>query len=399
MNVLFIDWPCFDRDETKEALANLGHNVIPFFHEDYNSLASDTFDSEIKSTIEKNQIELVFSYNYYPLIALACRDENVWYMSFLYDNPYAYIYSYTLMFPTNIVFLFDSSLVEYFRKGGLTNVFYMNLPGAPEKLNRLLEREYDKNRYIADISFVGALYNEAHNFYDRMDFAKNPYLKGYIQGVMDAQRKVSGMNFVEETLTPSILKQMHELLPLEKEAKSIETDGFRFADYVVNRKLTSDERKDILRGLGSRFGRNYDIKLFTIDDKVEFDGVKNMGIATYETEMAYVFYHSKINLNISLRSIKTGIPLRCMDILAAKGFLLSNFQSDFLIDFVPGEDFVYYENEEDLFEKAEYYLTHESERKEIADNGYQKVLRFFTIEDVLKRMFEVLSSREKGGLD
>ncbi len=395
MNILFIDWPCFDRDETKEALINLGHKVIPFFHEDYNSLSSDSFDAEIKVCMEKNHIELVFSYNYYPLIALACKDENIWYMSFLYDNPYAYIYSYTLMFTTNIVFLFDSSLVDYFQKGGLRNVFYMNLPGAPGKIDRLLQVNYDKNRYVSDISFVGALYNEAHNFYDRMDWTKNPYVKGYVQGVMDAQRKVSGMNFVEETLTPDILRQLHDLLPLEKEEKSIETDGFRFADYVINRKLTSEERKDLLRGLGKRLGQNYSIKLFTIDDKVKIDGVKNMGIATYETEMAYVFYYSKINLNISLRSIKTGIPLRCMDIMAAQGFLLSNFQSDFLIDFIPGEDFAFYDGEEDLYEKAEYYLTHEAERKEIAENGYRKVKEFFAVEDVLNRMFEVLSSYER----
>ena len=166
---------------------------------------------------------------------------------------------------------------------------------------------------------------------------------------------------------------------------------------MINRKLTSDERKELLHGLGSRFGDKHEVKLFTIDDKVKIDGVQNMGIATYETEMAYVFYHSKINLNISLRSIKTGIPLRCMDIMAAQGFLLSNFQSDFLIDFIPGEDFVYYENEQDLYEKAEYYLVHESERKEIAENGYKKVVQFFTIEDVLKRMFDVLESCNKGG--
>ncbi len=389
MNILFIDWPCFDREETKEALVNLGHRVVPFFHEDYNASFSDTFDREIKESIEKNQIELVFSYNYYPLIALACKDENVYYMSFLYDNPYAYIYSYTLMFPTNIVFLFDSSLVEYFQKGGLTNVYYMNLPGAPSKIEELLQNDYDNSKFLADVSFVGALYNEAHNFYDRIDWTKNPYAKGYVQGLMDAQQKVSGYNFVEECLTPNILEQLQKLLPLEKEAKSIETDGFRFADYLINRKLTSRERMQYLEGIGRQFGNDYAIKLFTLDQNVKFPGVQNMGIATYETEMPYVFYHSKINLNISLRSIKTGIPLRCMDIMAAHGFLLTNYQSDFFIDFVPDEDFVFYENEEDLYTKIEYYLTHENERVEIAENGFRKVSTYFTPEQVLQRMFHV----------
>ena len=141
---------------------------------------------------------------------------------------------------------------------------------------------------------------------------------------------------------------------------------------------------------------NYKIKLFTIDDKVQIPGVSNMGIATYETQMPYVFYYSKINLNISLRSIKTGIPLRCMDIMATGGFLLSNFQSDFLHDFVPGEDFAYYENEQDLYDKCEYYLSHEKERNEIAANGFEKVKTYFTVEKVLERMFDVLE-HHKGG--
>ena len=42
-------------------------------------------------------------------------------------------------------------------------------------------------------------------------------------------------------------------------------------------------------------------------------------------------------------------------------------------------------------------MTHESERKEIAENGFQKVTQYFTVEDVLKRMFEVFASYEKGG--
>jgi len=145
-----------------------------------------------------------------------------------------------------------------------------------------------------------------------------------------------------------------------------------------------------LETLGKQLGEQYKIKLFTIDKTANFMGVENMGIAEYETEMPYVFYHSKINLNITLRSIKTGIPLRCMDIMASRGFLLSNFQSDFLIDFIPDEDFVYFENKEDMLEKTEYYLTHPKERLEIAENGYRKVKSFFALSDVLDRMLRIV---------
>lgn len=390
MKILFVDWFCFDREETKEAFRKMGHEVIEFFHEDYNMAESEGFHHAMGDVMEKQCPDFVFSYNYFPLVAIECKEKNTPYISFLYDSPYAFIYSYTLMFETNYVFLFDSSMVDEFRRGGLTNVYYMNLPGVPDKIFNMLQKPYDKKRMESDISFVGALYHEKHNFYERIDWSKNPYVKGFVNGLMDAQMKVNGYNFIEECLTPDILKQLQELYPLYREEKSVESEAFRFADYVINRKITAIERKKYLEDIGLRFGKNYKMKLFTIDQSICFQGIENMGVAEYETEMPYVFYHSKINLNISLRSIKTGIPLRCMDIMSSKGFLLSNFQSDFLIDFVPGEDFVYYENEEDMLDKIEYYLTHEKERMEIAENGYEKVKKYFSLEDVLQRMMGVV---------
>ena len=53
--------------------------------------------------------------------------------------------------------------------------------------------------------------------------------------------------------------------------------------------------------------------------------------------------------------------------------MLSNYQADLCEEFVPDEDFVYYESIEDAVEKAGYYLAHEDERRQIAENGYRKV--------------------------
>lgn len=101
-----------------------------------------------------------------------------------------------------------------------------------------------------------------------------------------------------------------------------------------------------------------------------------------------MFRQSRINLNISRRGIKSGIPLRAFDIMGSRGFLLSNFQADFLDFFVPGEDFVYYESKEDFLEKVDYYLTHEDERQRIAENGYHKVAAGHTYRH---RVREILS--------
>lgn len=69
--------------------------------------------------------------------------------------------------------------------------------------------------------------------------------------------------------------------------------------------------------------------------------------------------------------------------------MLSNFQSDFLDDFVPGEDFVYYESKEDLLQKAAWYLDHEEERKTIAKNGHDKVAAGHTYRHRVREMLDL----------
>ena len=76
--------------------------------------------------------------------------------------------------------------------------------------------------------------------------------------------------------------------------------------------------------------------------------------------------------------------------MGAGGFLLSNYQSDFYEHFIPGQDLVLYESVDDLLKKCAYYLRHESERKQIAINGYNKVKEYHTYEVRLQQMFDIV---------
>jgi len=74
--------------------------------------------------------------------------------------------------------------------------------------------------------------------------------------------------------------------------------------------------------------------------------------------------------------------------MGAGGFLLTNYQADFLDAFVPDEDFVYYDSKTDLLDKIDYYLEHEDERIRISENGHRRMLENHTFEcrvaDLLK---------------
>ena len=385
MNILFLDWPCFGRTDFLNFFSERHDSVTLFSHADYELRKSDSFLAALYSVLENQQFDFCFSYNFFPLMATACYKCNIKYISFVYDSPQVKLYSYTVTYPTNYIFLFDSSLITQFQKEGLSTFYYMPLPVNADRIHSLLQKPYDSARLSADVSFVGSLYNENHNLYDSLQGISS-YTKGYLDAIMQAQSHVYGYNFLEECLTPAITAELQNAAHYQKNPDGVESLSFIFSDYYLCRKLTSMERINILTDVASHFP----LKIFTPNKNYVIPNASNMGVADYLTETPYIFHDSKINLNITLRSIKSGIPLRCMEIMSCGGFLLTNFQSDFFKHFVAGEDFVYFESNDDMLQKIDYYLTHEKERTSIAESGYQKVLKNHSYETIFQQIFNII---------
>ena len=51
-----------------------------------------------------------------------------------------------------------------------------------------------------------------------------------------------------------------------------------------------------------------------------------------------------------------------------------------------GEECVVYESLEDLHEKAEFYLEHDTERQRVMQNGFEKIKRDFTFDERIGKM-------------
>ena len=390
MRILYLDWPCFGKEDTLLTFEELGHEVISFFHKDYQQRDSADFDSYFEQLLNNTYYDCCFSFNFYPVISKNCQKFNIKYISVIYDSPYVMLYSYTLINPVNYVFHFDSQEYLKLKKGGISTIYYHPLPASIKNLPELQKPSSLSNLLSAEVSFVGSLYHESNNFFDRLT-GINSYTAGYLDAIMEAQLKVHGYNFIEEVLTPDIITELRRIIPYDFDTTGVETPEYVFANYFINRKLTAIERRRILTAAANVAP----IKLFTLDRNISIPNIQNMGTVEYYSEAPYVFANSKINLNISLRSIQSGIPLRAMDIMGAGGFLLTNFQPDFLDYFIPNEDFVYYENEEDLCEKINFYLTHEEERKEIAHNGYETVKANHSFKAFFTSIFSIVSPQEQ----
>ena len=399
MKVLFMDIKIFFanmdmleafesyRDDSGKALEIIKY---PYDYDEKRVRNDEAFETDFQKALRENSPDFVFSFNFLPVISKVCNKEGVIYVSWIYDNPENLLYSYQVINKCNIVCMFDSGQYEFFRKNRIETVEYLPLAASTKRLDKMIPGKDEIDKYSADISFVGSLYTERKQYYDKIAPKVNPYTLGYIDGLIRAQLQVDGMNFIEQCLTPEIVDDIQKASNLYIYPDSAETLEYLFANYIINRQATILERKEILTMIGEK----YPLKLYTYKQNNAFvpKGVENMGPADYFEVMPYVFKLSKINLNITLRSIQRAIPLRCFDILGAGGFLLTNFQTDFLRHFVPDEDYVYYESREDLMDKIGYYLNHDEERQAIARNAHDKIMRENTFDVRVGQILEMVKT-------
>lgn len=390
-----LEWKSYGTEDLLEAyhLLEIETNKVPFLP--HAIAGQDKYRNELKKQIERTDPDYVFSFNYFPDIAEICHQLDVKYVSWIYDSPYVQLYSYTTVYPTNYIFVFDKQLYMEFYNAQIATVYYLPLAVNTRRLSTMTDGQYYQNapwKNRTDIAFVGALYTENHNFYRRMETISQ-YTKGYLEAVIAAQKQIYGYNFVQEVMTKDILEDMKHSLGMTALSGNVATEEYLYAQYVINREITAEERIEILTTVGEK----YNIDLYTKDKSIKIKGVYNHGMIDYYDMTPYVYKHAKINLNITLRSIASGIPLRAFDILGAEGFLLTNYQADFDDCYEAGTDYIYYDDQEDMLEKIEYFLGHEKERKEIAHNGFVRSQKDHTYEKRLERIHRILKSGYDNG--
>lgn len=386
MKILFLTWKSFGNEDITEAFRELGHEVKEMPYSDKDEPTDQEAVRQFAEQVKKADVDCVFSFNYFPVVALACRDMGMTYLSWIYDSPYVRLYHYSVAYPTNRVFVFDQSIYLEFHRAGIQTVSYLPMAANTDRLCAMKDfAAFQKTEWFNrhSVAFVGSLYTEKHQFYQRLTGIQD-YTRGFLEGLMTAQKQVHGCNFIQGLLAekPEIMEDMKKSLPMRTSNDGVESLEYLFAQYVVNRQITALERREILTKVADRFG----LDLYTPDRNLAWKGCTNHGPVDYYDFAPYVFKRAKINLNISLRSIASGIPLRAFDIMGAGGFLLTNFQSDFLDFFVPGEDFVYYDSQEDLLDKIAYYLEHEEERAQIAENGLRRIREHHTYRHRVEEM-------------
>ena len=341
---------------------------------------------KVIDVLKQKKADYAISYDFVPTIAQACLEANIPYISWVYDDPQQELYTQYVHYPSNYIFVFDRQQQRRLEQIGIRNVYHMPLAIYGDKVKQALQQdEKYTGQYEADIAFVGQLY---HN--DSLEH----FVEQAASNVQTEMRESiercfltwDGQNGMHGGMSDSCVQYFSKIGGHKVERMyPYCTEQFYYEAAVLSRMLASRERAAVLNALAEK----YDVNFYTFDKDVKGlnERVKVRPGAKYDTEVSHVYRQSKINLNITLHCIETGISQRVFDVMAAGGFLLSNYQEELEELFVPGEDLIIYHNMEELQYYVAYYLEHEEERQRIAKNGQAKVLE---LHDFHTRMSQVL---------
>lgn len=375
--LLFFQWKSFMNQGIQNALEKLDVIFETFFYQFQDWEVDEKFCQLFHDRLKCGAYDAVLSVNFSPLISNICEEFGVPYISWVYDSPLHIRDLQPMNNSCNKIYLFDREQAEEYKRQGF-DVNYLPLAVDLEVFQKAIRK--GNRMHPMDISMVGKLYQTEYAYFAA---PLDNYLKGYLEGIINSQMKVYGGYLIPELATVDLLEKMNQIY------KKSASDGFqmekRELEYMLACEVTGRERYLALMLLSSYFP----VHIYTDKAEPRLEKVHFCGYADYETMMPRIFSASRINLNISLKTIRSGIPLRVLDIAGCGGFLCSNFQIELEEYFHIGQECEVYQNMQDLLLKAEFYLQHDDLRCRIAQAGLERVKRDFTFEERLRTMFNL----------
>ena len=377
MEILFYRYGSVCEPDIIHAFRQTGLTVLEDTTEITNKFISDADRLlSVEQTISRKHPLFVFSINFYPVIADICHIYRTPYLCWTVDCPVPELFSSSIRHDTNRIFLFDQAQYRTFAPYNPEHIYHLPLASAAERFDRVVHSVSgsDQAAFSCNISFVGSLYNEKNPLHALSGLSA--YSKGFIQGLIESSLKVYGYNPVEEALADNIIADIKEndakFFSLKNPVAN--PDRYVAAHSYIGMEIAQTERIRTLNQLAMHFP----VDLFTLSDTSELKNVRtHTGVHTL-TAMPKIFHLSKINLNMTIKPIQTGLPLRIFDILGCGGFLMTNYQSELCDYFEIGVDLEAYTCMEELVEKCAYYLSHDRQRAQIAQKGYEKVCSLHT---------------------
>lgn len=381
MRLLLFEWNGLMQRDLENELNKL-HIMFRRLSYAFRNIHEDEFfETRFRRHMIRNSYDAVISFNFFPLVAKICYEQNIKYIAWCYDSPIRVIPFDTFAIPTNYIFMFDKKEAQEYRKKGFDTVYHMPLAVSSQRMEHVEITTEDYQKYKRDISFVG---NFHHSNYEEFLAPLPEYFRGYLNAIKDIQLDMRELYFPDVLFTDDLMEKLNfyykEYTGNQDYCLSKENLSFLFGKYITER-----ERIKYLKV----FSNYFKVKLYSNRVPEQLKEIEYGGTVRYDSDMGKVFALSSINFNSSFYCIRTGISLRILDILGAGGFLLTNYQAELEEYFRDGQELVFYQDIYDAVEKCRYYLQHEEQRKTIAEHGQEKVFEHFSYQKQLGHIFDI----------
>ena len=400
MDILFYQYGSICEPDVLSAFEKMGFSVHSCDAEVYNKhMTTEQRLNAVSKILCAHPIQFIFSINFFPFLSEICKKLGLLYVCWSVDCPVLELFSNSVHNECNRIFLFDYNQYLTIHPQNPDCIFYLPLATNVTRWDELLQNisKDDIQKYSSDISFVGSLYHEKSPLSPLYgtDSAPSPnpislpeFWMGYVDGLCNSQLKVYGYNFLEDAISPEFIAELKKHFPdfYKPENTFTDTDAYVAANYYLGMHVSEQERIRVLNTLAV----SHHVTVYTRSNTSLLEGVDCRGGVSTHAEMPKIFHCSKINLNITIKSIQSGLSLRVWDVLGCGGFLLTNYQTEIPEYFEIGKDLDCYESMADLKAKAAYYLKHDDIRKEIAESGYSKIKQFHTYEARIAAMLKIV---------
>lgn len=362
------------------SLCRLGYNVEVYYEVISCLEYEEEAEKRLEEWITRNDYNVLISYEFASTIAEAAEKAGIKYISWAWDSPLLQYYLPEAKYASSYKFMFDKGEVDRLKEKGLKNIYHLPLVTDTFCSSGLVIDKEDEKKYSHEISFIGQMYFTDLRYKLNTMFSEKNVLK--IKNILENDIcDWHDYKIIYDKLDDEIFEEYC------RNQDSYGNNDFTRGKFEVGmfRNIAYFERVKVLNALAE----HYNVDIYTKGDTSELKNVNIHGTASNLSEAPKIFHLSKINLNITVHSIKTGAPLRIFDIMGVGGFVISNYQEELAELFIEDKEIVLFRDIDELLDKVDYYLHHDKQRTLIAMNGYQKVSKLYTYDNAIVKMFDI----------
>ncbi len=341
----------------------------------------DTDVEDLYNKLVEKKIDVALSFNFSPALSDACMKMGIIYVAWTYDAPIQMLFEKQVANNCNYIFSFDKKQIEQTKSLFDCNIFYLPLGSNITRNTSIEITERDRQRFSCDVSFIGRLYSESDyentiSWLGHDTRAELERLYKDVYGIWDGTERL--YHRLSEDAKA-------EIYSIHGNMTGMDLDTL-YTTALLVRKLAHRERLEMLTRLSK-----YNLYFFTYGTDIVIPGVVVKPPVNYLEELPNAYRFSKINMNITMRGITSGIPLRVFDIMGVGGFALTNYQLEVDELFSPGKDIEVYHDFDEMEEKVRFYLQHEDSRIKVAEAGAKTVREKYSIEKQVQKMLDVIA--------